>query len=56
MRTDELHYFDHPKFGAIVRVVEVPEDEIEARKQVYDEALERALRERAGTPGSGQPR
>lgn len=56
VRTDELHYFDHPKFGAIVRVVEVPEDEIEARKQVYDEALERALRERSGGPGSGQPR
>lgn len=51
VRTEELHYFDHPKFGAIVRVVEVPEEEVEARRQVYDHALERA-----GLPDSVEPR
>lgn len=56
VRTDELHYFDHPKFGAIVRVVEVPEDEIEVRRQAYEDAFERALLEQAGAQGSGQPR
>ncbi|MEX0900178.1 MAG: CsiV family protein [Gammaproteobacteria bacterium] len=39
VRTEELHYFDHPKFGVIVNVRPIPPEEIEALRAATD-ALE----------------
>ncbi len=51
IRTDEVHYFDHPEFGAIVTVRPLGPEAVEARRKSYEEALQRALRERAmGAP------
>ncbi|MFN2300909.1 MAG: CsiV family protein [Gammaproteobacteria bacterium] len=42
VRRDELHYFDHPRVGVIVSVRQIPAEEIEARRQAYDDAVTRA--------------
>lgn len=47
IRADEVHYFDHPEFGAIVTVRSLDPQTVEARRKSYEEALQRALRERA---------
>ncbi len=36
VRTEELHYFDHPKFGVIVSVRPIPPEEIEALQEATD--------------------
>lgn len=36
VRTEELHYFDHPKFGVIVTVRPIPPEEIEALQEATD--------------------
>src|SRR5690606_21227136 len=36
VRTEELHYFDHPKFGVIVTVRPIPPEEIEALQAATD--------------------
>lgn len=41
--TGELHYFDHPKFGVIVAIHPVPEEEVEARRDAYEAAYRAAL-------------
>lgn len=36
VRTEELHYFDHPKFGVIVQVRPIPAEEIEALQEATE--------------------
>lgn len=36
VRTEELHYFDHPKFGVIVQVRPIPTEEIEALQEATE--------------------
>jgi hypothetical protein len=36
VRTEELHYFDHPKFGVIVTVRPIPPEEVEALQAATD--------------------
>ncbi len=39
VRTEELHYFDHPKFGVIVTVRPIPTEEIESLQSATDALL-----------------
>ena len=50
VRTGEVHYLDHPRFGVIVLVTPIPSEELEARTQALEAAREAATSREAGPP------
>ncbi len=55
VRSGEVHYLDHPRFGVIVTVTPIPAEDIEARGQILEPSSEPTANPDATSREAGSP-